>query len=79
MWEFGFISHPPFSHADDVRELFGGWEFAFEFAGELRLQMVGGDADGIGLGAQGILDFHIVLLGAEDDADGGVKAEILKR
>ncbi len=57
-------------HAHDVGELFGGGEFAFEFTGELRLQLVGGDADGIGLGAQRVFDFHIVLFGAEDDADG---------
>jgi hypothetical protein len=50
--------------------LFGGGEFAAELGGEFRLQLVFGDADGVGFGFQGELDFHVVFLGAEDDADG---------
>lgn len=61
-------------HAHDVSELFGGGEFAFEVCGQFRLELVSGDADGVGLCSQGILDLHVVLLGAEDDADGGLVA-----
>ena len=38
---------------DDVGELFGGGEFAFQFTGQFRLQGVGGEADGVGFGAEG--------------------------
>ena len=54
--------------------MFDGGEFAFEINWQFRLQLVGGDADGICLGAQGVFDFHVVLLGAEDDADGRLVA-----
>ena len=60
--------------ADDIGELFGGRQFAFEFAGKFRLQLIGGNADGVGFGAEGILDFHVVLFRAEDDADGWLVA-----
>jgi len=59
---------------DDVGELFGRWQFSFQFTRQFRLQGVGGDADGVGFRAEGILDFHIVLFRAEDDADGGLVA-----
>ena len=36
---------------DDIGELFGGGQFAFQFTGQFRLQGVGGDADGVGFGA----------------------------
>ena len=73
VWSFDSFSTPHF-HPDNVCELFGGGEFAFEFSGQIRLQLVGGDADGVGLGAQGVLDLHVVFLGAEDDADGRLVA-----
>ena len=40
---------------DDGGELFGGGQFSFQFTGQFRLQGVGGDADGVGFRAEGIL------------------------
>jgi hypothetical protein len=55
--------------ADEVGELLLCWEFSFEFSWEFRLEFVGGHANGIGLGAEGILDFDVIFLGTEDDSD----------
>ena len=71
VWSWDSFSTLHF-HADDCGELFGGGELAFEVGGQFRLELVGGDSDGVGLGAQGIFDLHVVFLGAEDDADGGL-------
>lgn len=57
---------------DGVGELLGAGQPAFEPGGQLGLQLVFGDADGVGFGFQGELDFDVVLFRAEDDADGGL-------
>jgi hypothetical protein len=59
-------------HPYNIRELFGGWEVAFKFTGQLRLQFMNRDTDGVGFGAEGILHLDVVLFRAEDDADGGL-------
>ena len=64
----------PHFRPDDAGELLGGGQFAFQFSGQSRLHGVGGDADWIRFGAEGILDFHVVLLRAKDDADKGLVA-----
>ncbi len=54
----------------DRGELFGGREFAFEIHGQVGLQLIDRDANGVLLGPQGVFDLHVVLFGTQDDADG---------
>ena len=55
----------------DDGKLFRGRQFAFQLRRQFGLELIGGDANRIALGAQGVFHLHIVLFRAEDDADGG--------
>jgi hypothetical protein len=50
--------------------LFGGRQLAFEFGWEFGLELVFRHADGVAFGLEGKLDFEVVFLRAENDADG---------
>ena len=55
--------------ANEISQLLLCGELSFEFSREFRLELVGGHANGIRLGAEGILDFDVIFLGTEDDSD----------
>lgn len=56
----------------DLRELLRCRQFAFQLGRQFRLKLILRIADGVLLGSESVFDLHVILLGAEDDADGGM-------
>src|SRR5437867_3827748 len=66
------VTSPGHYITNGTGQLSGGGQPALELAGEPWHELVFGDADGIGFGLERELHFHVVLLGAENNADGGL-------
>lgn len=58
--------------ADGLPQLCGARQFALQVLRQGWQQLVFGHTDRVGFALEGKLHFHIVFLGAEDDADRGI-------